>query len=211
MKYELEKKELALFMRRLYEKDLTTCSGGNISMKVSEDTIVITPSSLDKSNLTFHDIAIVTLEGENLTKYLKISIETEMHLSIYRERKDIQAIVHAHPLHGTMFTASEKHLRTDLIAEARLLLGEPVFAPYALMGTEKLAKIAGNSFRNSKTRIVLLENHGVITVGKSLFRAYDRMEVLESAAKMTYMGELLGGVKGLTSERIKEIDELTLD
>ena len=178
-------------------------------MKVDDNTILITPSALDKGNLTDQDIALVTLDGENLTPELKISIETEMHLSIYRMRPDIKGIVHAHPLHATMYTASKNKLHTDIIAEARFLLGEPVMAPYKLMGTKALAAIVGDSFKDSKTKVVLMENHGVITIGDNLFQAYDRMEVLESAARMSYMGETLGGLKRLSEEKKIEIDQLS--
>jgi L-fuculose-phosphate aldolase len=208
MDYIKKRETTAMFMSRLYERQLTTCSGGNISMRVSEDRILITPSGKDKGTLTAEDIALITLEGENLSHGLKLSIETEMHLAVYRKRADVNGIVHAHPLHGSLFTALDKPLRTDIIAEARYLLGEPRMAPYALMGTRELAEIVGETFTDRDTRVVLMENHGVITVGDSLFRAYDRMEVLEAAARMTCLGEQIGGMNYLSRERKDEIDRM---
>lgn len=196
-------------MRRLYDRHLTTCSGGNISRRIDEDLILITPSALDKGNICAEDIALLTIDGKNLTAGLKTSIETEMHLEIFRRRPDVQAVVHAHPLHASLFTATEKVLRTDLLAEARYMLGAPVKAPYALMGTSGLASAVGAAILSEPLpRVLLLENHGVLTIGTSLYQAYDRMEVLEEAAKMSYMGELLGGLEGLTPDRIAEIDAM---
>ena len=208
MGYQAIQEEIALYMRRLYAQGLTTCSGGNISVRVDEDRVLITPSKLDKGNLQPETVALVTMDGENLTPELPTSIETGMHLEIFRFRPDIKAIVHAHPVTASLFTATGKKLRTDLLAESRFLLGEPVFAPYALMGTPGLAGIVGESFKDEGTRVVLMENHGVITVGQTLHQAYDRMEVLEVAAKMTWMGELLGGMRPLDQERKEAIDRM---
>jgi L-fuculose-phosphate aldolase len=206
MIFRKERNETASYMRRLYDKDLTTCSGGNISCRPAEDRVLITASSIDKAYLRDEDIAVLDREGNNLTPELRTSIETQMHLAIYQNRSDVLAIVHAHPLHASLFTATDKRIKTDLLAEARFMLGEPAFAPYALMGTDSLAEIVGQTFADESVRVVLMENHGVITVGRTLHQAYDRMEVLEAAARMTILGEVLGGVKTLSDERRAEID-----
>jgi len=206
MIYQIERNDTAAYMRRLYDKNLTTCSGGNISCRPEEDRVLITASSIDKAYLQAEDIAVLDGKGNNLTPELKTSIETQMHLAVYRQRTDVLAIVHAHPLHASLFTASDKKIKTDLLAEARFMLGEPAFAPYALMGTDSLAEIVGRTFADKSISVVLMENHGVITVGRTLHQAYDRMEVLEAAARMTILGEVLGGVKGLSDERRAAID-----
>ena len=208
MKYQNEMNEIARIMKRLYDRHLTTCSGGNISVRVDENRVLITPSALDKGNLKSETIAVVTMDGENLTPHLKTSIETDMHLEIFKKRPDAKAIVHAHPVYASLFTATDKKLRTDLLAEARFVLGEPAFAPYALMGTEKLAEIVAASFKKDETKVVLMENHGIITIGESLFQAYDRIEVVEASARMSFLGELVGGTRPLSPERLAAIDAM---
>lgn len=208
MKYEEERTETAYYMRRLYERFLTTCSGGNLSRRAGDQHFVVTASSIDKALLQAEHIAIVTGDGENQTPELKTSIETAMHLAIFKSRPDVRAVVHAHPVHASVFAATNKKIRTDLIAEARYMLGEPVMAPYALMGTNDLAVIVGETFKNPDVKVVLLENHGIITVGNTLHQAYDRMEVLEAAAHMTILGSQLGDVNYLTPERRQAIDAL---
>jgi L-fuculose-phosphate aldolase len=204
-KYKPERKEVARFMRRLYDHSLTTTSGGNISLRISGDIIAITPSATDKGRMKWKDVGIMTMKGENLTPDLKPSIEAEMHLSIYRTR-DIKAIVHAHPVFATAFTAMESRINTSLTAEACAILGEPVFVPYALMGTKKLANIVAESIK--KTDILLLENHGILSVGANLLQAFDKIEVLENAARITVIVEVMGNKKSLSKTRIDEIEKL---
>ncbi|HBZ19877.1 MAG TPA: aldolase [Bacteroidales bacterium] len=204
--YKKERKEVAMFMRRLYRQGLTTTSGGNISLKISGDIIVITPSATDKGRMRWREVGIMTLTGENLTPELKPSIENEMHLSIYRKKKEITAIVHAHPLFASAFTAMKCTINTDLTAEARAICGDPCFVPYALMGTKELASVASECIM--KSDILLLENHGILTTGSSILQAFDKLEVIENAAKMTMIVKMTGKKKPLSKEKIREIEKL---
>jgi L-fuculose-phosphate aldolase len=205
--YKQKRKEVARFMRRLYKHGLTTTSGGNISLRISDNLIAITPSATDKGSMRWKEVGLLTMKGENLTPDLKPSIETEMHLSIYRKKKDIRAIVHAHPTFATAFTAMKNRINISLTAEACAILGEqPVFVPYALMGTKKLAELVAKYIDNSD--ILLLENHGVLTVGTNLLQAFDKIEVLENAARMTLIIDFAGKKKSLSKEKIIEIEKL---
>jgi L-fuculose-phosphate aldolase len=205
LKYKSERKEVARFMRRLYTHKLTTTSGGNVSLKISEDLIAITPSATDKGNMKWKEVGLMTINGENLTPELKPSIEFEMHLSIYR-KKDVKAIVHAHPTFATAFTAMKKKININLTSESTAILGEPVIVPYALMGTKKLADLVADQI--DKSDILLLENHGVLTIGKNLIQAFDKVEVLENAARMTLIVDFEGKKKSLSREKIREIEKL---
>jgi L-fuculose-phosphate aldolase len=200
------KDEIAYFMRRLYERGLTTCSGGNLSWREEDGTVLITPSGLDKGRMTGEQIGEIAPDGTNLTPALKPSMETGMHLAIFAARPDVRAIVHAHPVTSTSFTASHREIRCDLIAEARAVLGSPVEASYALMGTPELARIVAD--RAQGTNVILMANHGVLTVGKTLLQAFDRIEVLEASARMTILTEVLGERRALTSDQMAEIDRL---
>ena len=204
-KYKAERKEVARFMRRLYKHGLTTTSGGNISLKISDNIIAITPSATDKGNMKWKEVGLLTVKGENLTPDLKPSIESEMHLSIYR-KKDIRAIVHAHPTFATTFTAMKNKININLTAEACAILEEPLFVPYEVMGSKKLAETVANHIE--KSDILLLENHGVLTIGKNLLQAFDKIEVLENAARMTLIVDFAGKKKSLSKEKVKEIEKL---
>jgi L-fuculose-phosphate aldolase len=205
-KYKKERKEVARFMRRLYGCGLTTTSGGNISLCISGEIIAISPSATDKGRMKWKEVGIMTLLGENLTPELKPSIEAEMHLSIYRKKKEVAAIIHAHPVFSSSFTAMKCKINTNLTAEATAILGNPLVVPYALMGTRELADIVSENIL--KSDILLLENHGVLTTGANLLQAFDKIEVLESAAKMTLITEVTNKKSPLSKSRILEVERL---
>ena len=193
-------------MRRLYKQGLTTTSGGNISIRANDDIIIISPSGTDKGRMKWKEAGIMNMLGENLTPELKLSTEYEMHLMIYRIRQDVNAIVHAHPLFSTSFTAMKHSIDTSLTAEARAICGEPRLVPYALTGTKELAELAAENIEHSD--ILLLENHGILTTGAGILEAFDRLEVLEQAAKMTLITELCGRKKPLGKIRLRELDRM---
>jgi L-fuculose-phosphate aldolase len=205
-KYKSERKEVSHFMRRLYKHGLTTTSGGNVSLRLSDDLILITPSATDKGRMKWKEIAVINIFGENFTPHLKPSIETEMHLSIYRKKKDVFAIVHAHPVFASLFTAIKAKINTSLISEAKAILGDPLFVRYAVMGSPALAEVAAENIM--KSDILLLENHGIVTIGRNLLQAFDKIEVLENAAKMTLMTEMTGKKRPLDKARILELERL---
>jgi len=205
-KYKAERKEVARFMRRLYKHALTTTSGGNISLRISEKIILITPSATDKGRMKWKEVGIINILGENLTPHLKPSIETEMHLAIYRKKKDVLAIVHAHPVFASLFTAIKAKINTKLTAEAKAILGDPLLVRYAVMGSRALAEVAAENIL--KSDVLLLENHGILTTGSNILQAFDKIEVLENAAKMTLMTEMTGKRRPLDKARILELERL---
>ena len=206
MIYEKERSEVAYFMRRLYRQFLTTTSGGNISSRLPDGNIAITASQSDKGEQRPETVGVVTPEGESLTPELKLSIETGMHLAIYKARPDIDAIVHAHPVTATFFTFTERPINLKLTAEAYAVAGSVVRIPYALMGTPELAALAAESMRSCDCG--LMDNHGVITLGKTLLAAFDKMELLECAAKQTLMSYTVP-VRELTTAQLEELDRFT--
>ncbi|HBE41746.1 MAG TPA: aldolase [Bacteroidales bacterium] len=204
--YKNERKEVARFMRRLYRHGLTTTSGGNISRRISDKLIAITPSATDKGRMRWKEVGIMSVAGENITQELKPSIEHALHLNVYNNNNEVNAIVHAHPLFATSFTAMRLNINTSLTAEARAICGEPKLVPYALMGTKELAETVAKHSRESD--VMLLENHGVITTGSNLLQAFDKLEVLENAAKMTLIVEMTGKKSSLGKYRILQIDKI---
>jgi L-fuculose-phosphate aldolase len=205
--FKIMRKLVAYYMRRLYKRGLTTASGGNVSVRLNEG-ILITPSAMDKGSIKGNQVGMISFKGKNLTPALKPSIETNMHLELYRVRKDINAVVHAHPPIATSFTATSHTINCSFIAEARAIIGTPAIAPYELMGTERLAQTVAEVASDSGINVIMLENHGIVCLGKDLLTAFDRMEVFEAAARMTFIITLLGGEKPLSDERLKEIDRM---
>ena len=204
--YTVARNDIARFMRRLYQQGLTTAFGGNLSVRVSAKHVLLTGSKSDKGLLRGDQVGVLTLAGENLTPAIIPSIEAEMHLELYRRYPAIAAIVHAHPPHASAFCASRERINTHLVAESYTNLGEPVMAPYALMGTRKLAEAVAAAAAESCC--VLLQNHGVLTTGRTLLEAFDRIEVLECAARLTLLTRQLGAVHELTVAQLRELDRV---
>jgi L-fuculose-phosphate aldolase len=201
------REEIAYFMRRLYEHGLTTTSGGNLSVRFCGNKILITPSASDKGRMKGSEIGIMDISGKVLSKF-KPSIESSMHLKIYEARPDINAIVHAHPVVASTFAATTAKINCRLLAESYAILGKPAYAPYRLMGTEKLADVVAKSAKSANC--IIMKNHGALTVGKSLLEAFDRLEVLETCAKMTLISEgfLKKKIRLMNDSELVDIDKL---
>ena len=153
--------------------------------------MLITPSGLDKSSLKAEDIAEVDIEtGKNLTPDKKLSIETEMHRLIYKKRPDCVSVMHSHPTFCCLYSASNESIDTTLIAESWYLLDRVVKIPYALMGTKELAERVSD-YAAKGGNAFLLENHGALCIGKSPLNAFDRLECLEQAAKLSALSHLV--------------------
>jgi L-fuculose-phosphate aldolase len=200
------RKEVAYFMRRLYKRGLTTTSGGNISLKLSDVTILITASQTDKGRMKADDVARIDFHGRNLSARLKPSMETGMHLAVYNRRPDIKCIIHAHPPIATAFAVAHKNINTAIIGEAYALAGKPSLAKYALMGSEALANAVAEAAADSN--LILMANHGVMALGASLLEAFDRLEVLENCARIELASGLIGNTKALNDIELKAIDKL---
>jgi L-fuculose-phosphate aldolase len=150
------------------------------------------------------EIGHLSFKQEILGTECKPSIETGMHLAIYSGRPDVNAIVHAHPVYASVFAASEQKINSRYLTEAYFVLGEIIYAPHALMGTESLANIVARA--TQKGNCIVMENHGVLAVGRTILEAFDRLEVLEVAAQMTLFNLNGLAMRELTPEKCSEID-----
>ncbi len=203
--YLKERKEVARFMRRLYKKGLTTSLGGNISKRVG-DHFLITPTEVDKGTIKAKNIVILDRDGNNLTTWLNPSRETSMHLQIYKDHPTINAIVHCHTIFASAFSAMDIPINAHLIVESRMIIKDPVVAPYGLIGTSDLAKNVSETFAENK--VLIMENHGITAIGSKMIKAFDRIEVLENAAKMTFITQMMNEVRSLSDDQLEQIDNL---
>lgn len=199
--------EIARFMRRLYKRQLTTTSGGNISARCGESNVLITPSATDKGRMRGRQIGRLDMTGTVAGTAFRPTIESGMHLEIYRRRPDIQAVIHAHPTVASAFAASSRKILTTYLAESFVVLGEIGYVDYSCQGSRDLALAVGGAVE--KCDCVVMRNHGVITVGRTLLEAFDRMEVLENAARTTLICQMpgQGGIE-LELEQLEELSRL---
>jgi L-fuculose-phosphate aldolase len=205
MNFELlhPRDQIELTMARIYGREMTTTSGGNISVRDESGAIWISPARVDKGNLTRKDMARVELSGKQLEGPHPPSSECPFHLGIYRERPDIKAIIHAHPSALVSFSICGQVPDVRVFPEAYHVCGPVAFAPYALPGSEKLGQhIAAEFAKSTTTLCVVLENHGVVVGGATLEEAFKRFETLEFTAKAILQARSLGSLKVLEESEI---------
>ena len=195
--------QLVMIMARIYRYGMTTTSGGNLSIRDDNGDIWITPSGIDKGNLTRADMIQVKPDG-TLIGIHKPSVELPFHKEIYRVRPDLRAIVHAHPPTLVAFSLARKLPNTHLIPTASEVCGEVTMAKYDVPGSEQLGKNIAEEFAKGYNS-VLLENHGVVCGGKDLFSAFMSFETLDTCGRLEIDAAKLGKPRLLTDEEI-EID-----
>lgn len=195
--------QLVMIMARIYRYGMTTTSGGNLSIRDDNGDIWITPSGIDKGNLTRADMIQVKPDG-TLIGIHKPSVELPFHKEIYRVRPDLRAIVHAHPPTLVAFSLARKLPNTHLIPTASEVCGEVTMAKYDVPGSEQLGKNIAEEFAKGYNS-VLLENHGVVCGGKDLFGAFMSFETLDTCGRLEIDAAKLGKPRLLTDEEI-EID-----
>ncbi|KIL46687.1 aldolase [Jeotgalibacillus alimentarius] len=168
---------------RIYQKNFVAANDGNISVKVGPDTIWTTPTGVSKGFMRPDMMVKMKMDGTVIQGKYKPSSEVKMHLRVYKENPDVNAVVHAHPPVATSFAIAGIDLDKPISPEAVVLLGTVPVAPYATPGTEEVPESIAPYCKTHNA--VLLANHGALTWGKDLIEAHYRMESLEHYALMT--------------------------
>lgn len=169
--------------RRLYERGLIAGQDGNVSVRVGGDRVVVTPAGMSKVDVRARDLVALRLDGGSpASTRRRASSEVEVHLAAYRVRPDVRAVVHAHPPVATGFAVAGETIGHDALAELVYSLGRVPLVPYEKPGTRELAERVAGYLEGHD--VVLLANHGAVTVGPSLLVAHQRMESLEHAARI---------------------------
>lgn len=209
MQTELEiKKEMCEIGKRVYERGMVAANDGNFSVKLGPDEYLCTPTGVSKGFMTPEYICRVDAEGKVLeaTEGFCPSSEIKMHMRIYRERPDVNAVVHAHPLYATTFAVAGIPLMEPILPEAVISLGGVPLAKYGTPSTEEVPDSVMPYLQQYDA--VLLENHGALTYSDTLLNAYHKMESLEFYARLMYQAKALGGPQILDEKRVEELYEI---
>jgi len=184
------RKEIVEVGRWVYERGYVAGYDGNISARLDNHRVLSTPTTICKGMMTVDDLVIVDYEGKKISGRRNVTSELAMHLLIYKRRSDSQAVVHAHPPTATGYAAAGMALNKALISEVVLNFGCIPLAAYGTPGTpalsEALLPLVGSY------DAILMANHGVVTYGPDLMRAFFKMETVEHFAKISLVTELLG-------------------
>lgn len=209
MKTELEiKKEMCEIGRRVYNRGMVAANDGNFSVKLGGNEFFCTPTGVSKGFMTPEYICRVDDKGNVLeaNEGFKPSSEIKMHMRIYKERPDVQAVVHAHPMYATTFAIAGIPLMEPIMPEAVIALGGVPLAKYGTPSTQEVPDSLMPYLQQYDA--VLLENHGALTYSDTLLNAYHKMESLEFYARLMYQAKMIGGPQILDEKRVEELYEI---
>src|SRR3979409_2169955 len=192
--------------RRMYARRYTASNDGNISVRLGHDRLLMTPRSVCKGFMTPDMMCITDLEGRKLQGDRDPSSETLMHLEVYRQRPDVQAVVHAHPPIATGFAGAGNPLARAVLAEVVATLGSIPIAEYATPSTTELPEAVRKYIKAHDG--MLLANHGALTVGPDLFPPYSTLDTIEHFAKISLVARLLGRENLIAREEVERLQEL---
>lgn len=163
---------------------------GNISARVGDDRLVCTCAGADKGALEEADLVVCDLDGEVIHGSARPTSELLMHLTVYHARPDVRAVIHAHPPTATAFAAASEPLDKLCLPEMLVWLGPIALVPYGTPGTPELGARLQPYLATHDG--FLLENHGALSVGKTLRQAVQKMELIEQNARITLMVRQIG-------------------
>ncbi len=192
--------------RRIYMNHFVAANDGNISVKVSDNEFYCTPTGVSKGFMTPDMIIKVDSEGNKIEGNLNPSSEIKMHLRVYKERPDVKSVVHAHPPVATAFAVANIPLDDYILPEAILFLGPVPICDYGTPSTMEIPDSLAPYLQTNDA--FLLKNHGALTVGNSLIKAYFNMESLEYYAKITLLTRLIGKKEEIPSDQLDKLVKL---
>jgi len=200
------KRDLVEVGRRVYARGYVASNDGNISARLDDKRVVITPTGVSKGFMTPEDMVVVDLDGKVISGNRKPSSEVFMHLAVYKNRPDINSVCHAHPPYATGFAVAGIPLDKCILPEVVIVLGGIPLVEYGTPGTEDFFRPVLKIL--DKYDAFLLANHGALTIGKDIYNAYYKMETLEHFAHITFVAEQLGHMTVLNKEQVQKLTDL---
>ena len=202
------RRELVQFGRLLQLQGFVAATDGNLSVRLDDERVLITPTGAGKGMMKPADMVLVDLRGRKQRGKRSPSSELAMHMTIYQMRPDVHAVVHAHPCTATAFASSGIALDQPLCSEVVITLGEVPLAPYATTGTDELSQslrpfILGHS-------AILMANHGVVSYAKDLRTAYFKMESVEHYARIVLAARQLGRQNVLDQHEVEKLQGISV-
>jgi L-fuculose-phosphate aldolase len=182
--------EVIKVCRQLYNKGLIAAADGNVSLRLSGGDILITPIGVHKGFLNESDLVVVDSKGYVLKGLGRPSSELIMHTAIYRQYPGAMAVVHTHPPWTLALSLSGNQLLPHLLIEGKMFLGEVTIVPFEKPGTEALARAVVDALHKGPAQI--LAHHGAVTMGPTLWKAFELMECLEHISRITALAKILG-------------------
>jgi len=204
--------EIVRVCRLIWEKGFVAASDGNVSVRLSKDHLLATPSGMSKGFISASDVVLCDMEGKPAVQFgaarTKCSPSSEilLHLEVYRQRPDVRAVVHAHPPVAIAFTIAGVSLAQCVLPEVVVNLGKVPTTAYATPSTAEGPQVIGELIRDHDA--LILDRHGTVTVGPTLWDAYMKLEKVEHLAQVTLAARQLGRVSLLPPEEVRKLVEM---
>ncbi|MBM3328042.1 MAG: class II aldolase/adducin family protein [Calditrichaeota bacterium] len=196
------RREVIAVGKRMYEKNFVVATDGNLSVRLGRGRFLVTRSGICKGDLTDRDLVICDEFG-NTIRGGRVSSEVLLHLAAYRLRPDVLAAIHAHPPYAVAFTLAGESLADALLPEVVMSLGSIPTTLFAAPASPEGADVIKEAI--GKHDAVILDRHGSLTVGTTLWEAYHKLERLEFAARVTHSARLLGPVRPLSPQEMAQV------
>ena len=205
MEYMEIREQICDICHKMWQQGWVAANDGNISVKLPDGNFLATPTGISKSFITPEKLVIINDKGEVISGLpgYKPSSEIKMHMRCYRERPDVGAVVHAHPATATGFAVAGKSMDEYSMIETVIAIGSIPLTPYGTPSTDEVPDAITPYLQDHD--VMLLQNHGALTVGCDLITAYYRMETLELYAKISLVAHLLGGAKEIEKPQIEKL------
>src|SRR5208337_307002 len=203
-----QRDEIVRYGKMLHQTGLVAATDGNLSVRLGDGRFLCTPTLMSKGMMTPEDLVIVDSFGHKVAGERNVSSEIAMHLFIYRNRQDVNAVVHAHPPTATGFAAAGIPLDSALCSEIVIALGTVPLANYETPGTPELAEALAPLVTEHDA--ILMANHGVVAYGEDLLTAYMNMETVEHYAKIALVTHMLGRQKPLSETHVSKLREIRM-
>jgi L-fuculose-phosphate aldolase len=192
--------------RRIYNRGFAAANDGNITVRLNDREVLCTPTMVSKGYMKPEDICKVDYEGKQLAGTKKRTSEVLLHLAIYKARPDINAVVHCHPPHATAFAVAQEPIPKCVLPEVEVFLGEVPISMYETPGGQKFAESVLPVLKKSNT--IILANHGTVTFGPDLEKAYFNTEIIDAYCKILILARQLGRVHYFSEKQTRELLDL---
>jgi L-fuculose-phosphate aldolase len=200
------KKDICEIGDRIYKRGFAAANDGNISVRLNENEVLCTPTMHCKGFLKPKDICLVDMEGNQIAGKKKRSSEVLLHLEIMKARPDVKSVVHCHPPHATAFGVAREPIPQAVLPEVEVFLGEVPMAPYETPGGKTFAETILPFVKQSN--VIILANHGTVSFGESVERAYWWTEVLDAYCRILILARQLGPIQYLSEQKTQELIDL---
>jgi L-fuculose-phosphate aldolase len=192
--------------RRLYNKGFAAANDGNITVRLNERELLCTPTMVSKGFLKPDDICKVDNDGKQLAGSKRRTSEVLLHLSVYKTRPDVMAVVHCHPPHATAFAVAHEPIPKCILPEVEVFLGEVPMAVYETPGGQKFADTILPYTKSCNT--IILANHGTVSFGPDLEKAYFNTEIIDAYCNILILARQLGRINYFTPDQTRELIDL---